>query len=102
MWLPPRPPQPATPMRTVSLAPMTLPDALVPAMVKSGKAALAAAASFRNLRRDRWDMRVLLASDGKGGSDNARITAQPLGNVQQVKVVIDAFERFLAPIGWLN
>src|SRR5258705_447325 len=41
---------PATPTRITSLAPSTRPEDFVPAMVKSGNAALAAA-PFRKLRR---------------------------------------------------
>src|SRR5213075_3087991 len=61
IWLPPRLPEPATPMRSVSFAPITLPDAFVPAMVNSGNAALTAAAPRRNLRREREDMLNLSA-----------------------------------------
>ena len=50
MWSWPRPWMPATATRMVSLAPITRPDDLVPAMVTSGKAA-AAAAPLRKLRR---------------------------------------------------
>src|SRR5688500_11099087 len=46
---------PATPMRMVSLAPITLPEAFVPAIVNGGKAALATAV-FRAVRRDMCDM----------------------------------------------
>src|SRR5687768_9113279 len=42
---------PAMPTRITSLAPSTRPEDLVPAMVKRGKAAPAAAARFRKLRR---------------------------------------------------
>src|SRR5262245_22493955 len=54
-------------MRTVSFAPITLPEALVPAIVNSGKAALAAAAPWMNLRRERLDIAVLLAWREKQG-----------------------------------
>ena len=52
----PRPLIPATPTRSVSLAPSTLPDALVPEMVNSEKAALVAAVVFKNSRRVNLDM----------------------------------------------
>jgi hypothetical protein len=52
MCEPPRPLIPATPMRTVSLAPITRPDALVPPIVNSGKAAPAAAAERSTVRRE--------------------------------------------------
>ena len=47
----PRPRMPATPTRIVSLAPITRPEAFVPAMVNSGNAALAAALDLMKLRR---------------------------------------------------
>jgi hypothetical protein len=65
MCEPPRPLIPATPTRIVSLAPMTLPEAFVPAIVNSGKAVLAAAAAWTNRRRDRRDM---LGSFAIGGN----------------------------------
>src|SRR5262245_25410726 len=59
MWAFPCPWIPATPTRIVSLAPRTLPDDLVPAMVTSGNAVLAAAAVSRKPRRDMWLIGVL-------------------------------------------
>src|SRR5213083_2905806 len=47
----PCPWMPAMPTRITSLAPSTRPEALVPAMVKSGKAALATAVRLRKFRR---------------------------------------------------
>src|ERR1043166_66973 len=51
MWAFPCPWMPAMPTRMTSLAPRTRPEDLVPAMVKSGKAALAATVCLRKLRR---------------------------------------------------
>ena len=53
----------ATPMRIVSFAPITLPEALVPEMVKSGKTELAAAA-FTKVRRLNFDMTCSLQAVG--------------------------------------
>ena len=50
---------PATPILTVSFAPITFPEAFVPAIVNSEKAELAAAEARRKLRREREDMRHL-------------------------------------------
>src|SRR5262245_26591568 len=57
-WAPPRPLRPATPMRITSLAPRTLPDDLVPAIVT---VAAAASVLFRNLRRVRRDIAYFLS-----------------------------------------
>src|SRR5262245_38650850 len=71
-------------MRIVSFAPMTWPEALVPAMVNSGKAALAAAAPCKSLRRDKVDMLDLQSMAGeKTRATTCRITTQPLDDVQQ-------------------
>ena len=59
MWALPWPWMPATPTRIVSLAPSTRPDDLVPAMVKSGNAAPAAAAVSRKPRREMFFMTIL-------------------------------------------
>src|SRR5690606_13167394 len=66
MCAPPRPLMPATPTRMTSLAPSTWPDDFVPAMVNRLNAVLAAAVVFRNLRRERRDMRKA-PSNAAGG-----------------------------------
>src|SRR6185437_8471629 len=52
-WEPPRPFNPATPTRTVSLAPSTLPDDLVPATVMVAAAARDDSRKRRRVRRMR-------------------------------------------------
>src|SRR5262249_7970576 len=64
MWAFPCPWIPATPTRIVSLAPSTRPDDLVPAMVTSGNAALAAAVP-RKSRREILVMTILRESGRK-------------------------------------
>ncbi len=61
MWDTPRLLIPATPTRTVSFAPSTFPDALVPEIVNIENAALLAAAVFKKLRRVNLLMTVSLA-----------------------------------------
>src|SRR5438874_10649374 len=65
-WLPPRPLRPATAMRTVSLAPRTRPEDLVPAMVTRAPAP----AALRKSRRVVSGMErgpFVLANAGRAG-----------------------------------
>src|SRR5437870_2767912 len=75
---PPRPLRPATPIRIVSLAPSTLPDDLVPAMVI---VAAAARVPFKKLRRFSNDMRVPHLSEARVGL--AARTAIPAQSVPE-------------------
>ncbi len=62
---PPRPLSPATARRTVSLAPMTRPDDLVPPIAKPAPTPAAARERFMNWRRLRCDFDIALGSSSR-------------------------------------